>query len=356
MLLGYRKYCWAWDRIYIKANGRVPCWCDTGEKYTILDNREYNQLDFVPDILNHEYMREMRIQVLNRNKYFIRECATCCCMVDENRGKHFRFGGDEKPDDQANSKADMALRYLEDVHKNRDWPYGSIDDICEIQLEPSFPCNLRCGGCLQGLPEPLKTESPPYVFPYEWFTKTIDSINDHSVTLRQIRFVGRGEPTLNKKFADMLTYVNRIMPDTRLGMDTNANQEFKHEYLLMDAINCSIDGVTQNSYEKYRIGGVLDKAFKFMETAAFLTRKYETQGKIVWKYILFDVNDTLEELNEAQRLSKQLGIHELRLVMTHAGSFDRKVNPSSRFQSMEQLQTYIRENPIFQGTTGAFAT
>jgi len=356
MFLNNRKYCWAWDKVYIKSNGRVPCWCDSGEKYTILANKDFEKCDFVPDILNHQHMRDMRTKILLNNQYYIPECGTCCCMVDENRGKHYRFGVDELIDDRSNHKAQAAIDYLSDVSKARNWAFGSIDKISEIQMEPSFPCNLRCGGCLQGLPNPLKTEDPPYVLPYEWFVKIIDSIQNHDVSLGLIRFVGRGEPTLNKAYPQMLLYVNRQMPHTRLSMDTNANQDFKTEYMLLDTINCSIDGVEQSSYQQYRIGGVLDKALDFMKIGVEMNKKFESSCKIIWKYILFDVNDDYELLNQAQNMAKKFGIHELRFVLTHAGSYDGKVKPSKTFSNMQVLQAYIQANKIFDGTTGSFAT
>lgn len=356
MLLNNDKYCWAWDKVYIKSNGRVPCWCDAGESYTILHNNQFEKIDFVTDIVNHPSMREMRTKILLNNQYYIKECGSCCCMVDENRGMHYRFKQDEQPDTKVLNKISDAVQHMNNVSLNRNWAYGSIDRISEIQMEPSFPCNLRCGGCLQGLPDPLKTEEPPYVLPYEWFVKIVDSLVNHDVKVKRIRFVGRGEPTLNKKYPEMLVYASRMMPYTKLSMDTNANQEFKQEYLLLDTINCSIDGVEQSSYAKYRIGGVLDKALNFMRAGVELINKYESSCKIVWKYILFDVNDQLEHLNKAQQIAKQIGISELRFIMTHAGSFDGKVKPSQMFNSMKQLQMYIESNRIFNQTSGSFAT
>lgn len=356
MLLNNEKYCWAWDKVYIKSNGRMPCWCDAGETYTIIENRDFSKLDFVKHMLNHEEMRRMRLKILLGNEYFIKECKNCCCMVDELRGKHYRFKFGEERDQSAYLSIVKAIKHLDKVRRERGWEYGSIDSISEIQIEPSFPCNLKCGGCLQGTTNPLDTEHAPYILPYEWFTQILDSILYHNIQLRRIRFVGRGEPTLNKKYRDMIKYVNLSMPKARLSMDTNANQEFLMEYLLLESINCSIDGSDQVCYEKYRIGGNFDKAIDFMKKGIQLKEKYDSNCNIIWKYILFDVNDGISQLNEAQRIAKQIGIQELRFIITHTGSYDGNVKPSTRYQSLEDIKSYLIDNPIFDKANGSYAT
>lgn len=349
-------FCWAWNRVYVKANGRVPCWCDTGEPHTIV-HKQFDKVDFISGIVNSPEMCAFRGQTLYAKQHYISQCETCCCMIDNIRGKHFRFADGDKPDFQPAQKSTAARKILKRVHEQRGWPIGSIDRIAEIQLEPSFPCNLKCPGCLQGFhPNPMETEIGPYVFPLKWFHKMLESIILHNVQLNRIVYVGRGEPTLNRQFTAMLTHARDVMPDLIMSMDTNSNQPFKDEYLLLNWINCSIDGSDQQSYESYRRGGIFDKTIQFMQDAITRKKIINSNCQIHWKYILFDTNDSDECLNRAQQIAKDIGIDELNLIITHCGSFDGSINPSKRFKTIASISDYTKQNPIFQHIIGSRST
>lgn len=337
------KYCWAWNRVYVKANGRVPCWCDSGEPYTIV-HKSLDSHDFICDIVNSPEMLNMRSQILINNKYYIDECKTCCCMYEIDRGQHSRFAGEKLIDIQ-----DMRNKANKMLAKHTDRPYGWINNISEIQIEPSFPCNLRCPGCLQGRhQDPLSTEPPPYILPLLWFKKIIDSITLNYTRLHRIAFVGRGEPTLNKSLSNMIDYARHNIPEVVMSMDTNANQQFHQSYTKLDWINCSIDGSDQHSYSQYRKGGEFSKAVQFMLDGT------EAGANIRWKYILFNVSDNDKQLDEAQRLAYDIGIDELMFVITHTGGGN--IKPSSKYLTVEDVNTYIDNHKIFDNTTATYAT
>lgn len=356
MLIEKQLYCWAWNRIYIKANGRVPCWCDSGEPYTVV-HKPFEEVDFVTDIVNSEEMRAMRGKILFAQQPYIEECATCCCMIDNQRGHHFRYADRSKPGVTALQKSRAAAKVLQHMAKKRNWPIGSIDKIAEIQLEPSFPCNLSCPGCLQGFhPNPLSTEPGPHIFPFKWFQRILDSITKHEVQLKRIAFVGRGEPTLNKDYPEMIRLARSTLPNIIMSMDTNSNQQFKDEYLDLNWINCSIDGSDQESYAKYRVGGKIQRAIEFLRAASARKRELQSTCQIRWKFILFDTNDSNESLNRAQNLANEIGIDELDFVITHCGAHDHTVNPSQRFPTLEKLNQYLNQNKIFDKSMGSRAT
>ncbi len=348
------KYCWAWNRVYVKSNGRIPCWCDTGETHTIL-SKSLEDNDFILDIVNSKEMREMRLKILQDNEYYIKECKTCCCMIDIDKGRHSRFVNNKVAVEEIEAKRDTALRLLtKEANKNK--PLGSISRIQEIQVEPSFPCNLRCPGCLQGRVEnPLSTEEKPYILPLEWFKNIIASSINNDVKIGRIAFVGRGEPTLNKELGEMIKYARKMYDDDIImSMDTNSTQEFKEEYTLLNWINCSIDGSNQESYSKYRIGGEFNKTIDFMQKAMKFISANGNQCNVRWKYILFDTNDTIAEMNKAQEIAKSIGIGELFFVITHAGG--ATIKPSPTFTSRESVQNYIDNNKIFNNTKVLYAT
>lgn len=344
--LEHTLYCWAWNRIYIKANGRIPCWCDSGEIHTINHN-SFIDSDFITDIVNSVEMRKMRLSILS-NSHYIKECNNCCCLITAGERKFKRYRDSEQAND-VQQQAAAAYKMLKRVNVSRGWEFGSIDKISEIQLEPSFPCNLRCPGCIHGINKtPLVTEKPPYLFPIEWFKHMLNCAKQHNVEIKRIQYCGKGEPTLNKELPEMIKYAhnNSIVQS----MDTNSNQDFNDAYLLLDKINCSIDGSSKESYATYRRNGNWDKAISFMRKA--VARKKETNAmcKIRWKYILFNTTESIDQLNNAQQLAKDIGVDELDLVITTCGAFDSSVLPPQNMNNIETVRKYISNNKIFNST------
>lgn len=342
--LFHDKFCWSYNRIYIKANGRVPCWCDNGETHTVVD-KDFSSVDFITDIVNASEMRKMRLDILESNKQYIPECKNCSCFLTAGNRKFKRYHDSELAND-VQQQAESAYKWLKNVSKTRDWPLGSIDKISEIQLESSFPCGLKCPACIHGIhPAPLSTEKPPYFFPLAWFQHMIDCANTHNVEIKRIQYCGKGEPTLNKALPEMIKYAHKC--NIAQSIDTNANQDFDNDYLLLDRINCSIDGSSKESYGTYRRKGNWDKAVHFMRTAAEAKRQFKSDCLIRWKYILFDSTESVEQLNAAQLLAKELGIDELDFVITACGSHDLSVLPPQKMNSIDIVKSYLNDNKIF---------
>jgi MoaA/NifB/PqqE/SkfB family radical SAM enzyme len=159
--------------------------------------------------------------------------------------------------------------------------------------------------------------------------------------------VGRGEPTLNKRFPDMIIQARKKMPQIIMSMDTNATQEFKDEYLSLDWINCSIDGSTKEAYDTYRHGGDFFRAIRFMRRAVYRKAVHESKCKIIWKYILFNTTEDIGLMNTAQKMALSLGIDELHFVVTAVGSHDKTVTPAHSMNNFSTITEYIKANPIF---------
>lgn len=348
-VIEHKVHCWAWNRVYVKSNGRVPCWCDAGEPHTIV-KRDFPTSDFISDIVNAPEMRQMRLTVIRDSQHYIKECEKCCCLLTQGESKNKRYQDSGIAHDVSH-QATQALQEMRKTARLRNWPIGSIDKINEIQLEPSFPCNLRCPGCLHGWhPDPMGSEVGPYLFPLEWFHQMINSIQGHAVRLERIAFVGRGEPTLNKEFPQMLEYARTNLPRLVMSMDTNSTQAFKSAYLLMNWINCSIDGSTKEAYDTYRRGGNFDAAISFMRHAVEAKKSLNRSCEIRWKYILFNTTEEEDLLDRAQELAGEIGIDKLDFVITACGAADGSVTPPQRMNSLAIVKDYIDRKKIFPHT------
>jgi len=343
-----RGFCKYWDGLLIKANGRIPCGSDHGEAFTISD-ANLETADFVPEVFNGPEFRAMRIKTALDNRAFHRHCRQCAAFrpLDpdfraDNRNPHYP---------ELNALDATAGREMMRVQAERGWPLGSLDWIGNLHLEPSLPCTLRCPACLQGFdPNLLRREGPPYYLPIAVVDSILRSAKMHGVTIRRIGFGGRGEPTLNPRLPEIVRRCREALPKALIESDTNAQHLFHDNFLMIDAIFCSIDGSTQESYETYRIGGHFDKCVTFMKTAAERKRALKSNTQIVWKYILFDTNESIELLDLAQRTALELGIDVLWFVITWSAGTNGKVFPAKKMTTLETVQAYLQSHRIFPDT------
>jgi len=110
-------------------------------------------------------------------------------------------------------------------------------------------------------------------------------------------------------------------PQSFVTVTTNAQGKVKDEAVTagLDEIVCSIDGMDQDSYEVYRVGGSFELAYRFMADFAAGSHEAVKPIRVVWKYVLFDHNSEPEQLLQVQRLARQAGVDEIVFVFTRNG-------------------------------------
>jgi hypothetical protein len=99
----------------------------------------------------------------------------------------------------------------------------------------------------------------------------------------------------------------------------------------LDLLRLSVDGAYEESYVKYRVGGRLEAPLALMRAIRDGRREIVSRLRVEWKYILFEWNDSDEEIREAARLAEELEV-DLRFCLTHTPG------RSARFPTMEVLQ------------------
>ncbi|MEO5361229.1 MAG: radical SAM protein [Nitrospirota bacterium] len=125
-----------------------------------------------------------------------------------------------------------------------------------LQIESSSNCNLKCVAC----PVPRGFKRPTGLMDFDIFKKVIDEIGDYVFV---IFFWDWGEPFLNPQAYDMIKYAKesgiKIISSTNghLFYDIDSAQKLVNSGI--DALLVSVDGITQNTYEKYRRGGDIEK-------------------------------------------------------------------------------------------------
>ena len=75
---------------------------------------------------------------------------------------------------------------------------------------------------------------------------------------------------------------------------------------LLDWVIFSIDGVEDDRYRRYRIGGRFEVAFSNM--VRFHRRALGTGIRVVWQYVVFRWNDRDEQFHRAIAMAERIGI------------------------------------------------
>jgi MoaA/NifB/PqqE/SkfB family radical SAM enzyme len=208
-----------------------------------------------------------------------------------------------------------------------------------IQIEPIFNCNLRCPHCaLTEMRDAKWFARAQKEMHFETFTRIIDQTPPD---LRQIRFHMLGEPMLHRRADDMLAYAKSKRPDVFISIETNGHHVTPEIQRLLvdigvDYIKFSIDGARQETYETYRVAGDFRLAYDNM---AGLIRTRDAAGRrrprVLWQCILFEWNDSDEEIRLTQRLAREANVDELYWLLTHSPGASRRFPPGQRHPILE---------------------
>jgi radical SAM protein with 4Fe4S-binding SPASM domain len=133
------------------------------------------------------------------------------------------------------------------------------------QLEPVGQCNLRCQMCAIQFREDGPPHGPLAFMDFDTFTRLIDGFDG----LEQLHLQGLGEPTMNPRFFDMVSYaVERGIRVTANSNLTLLNGQRAHRCVDcgLDSLFVSIDGVTAETYERIRVRSQLSRVIANLQT------------------------------------------------------------------------------------------
>jgi radical SAM protein with 4Fe4S-binding SPASM domain len=176
-----------------------------------------------------------------------------------------------------------------------------------FSIEPTTSCNLRCPQCPSGL---RSFSRPTGMLGMSVFEKAINELHKSSA---YVTFYFQGEPYLNTQFLDMVSLASKH----KLYSATSTNAHYldkenaeKTVKSGLDRLIISIDGTTQETYGKYRIGGKLEKVLA--GTKELMDAKKRLNSKtphVIWQFIVFSHNE--HQLDEVKSLAKSYNIDEL---------------------------------------------
>ena len=178
-----------------------------------------------------------------------------------------------------------------------------------LSIEPTTACNLGCPECPSGLKQ---------------FTRPTGKLGEdlHKTMLTQVRksvfyinYYFQGEPFLHPQFLGII----REAKKSKIYCSTSTNAHFidakKAEEIVesgLDRLIISIDGLTQATYENYRIHGKLEKVLE--GTQHLLDAKKRLNSKtphLIFQFLAVKPNE--HEIPEVHALGKKMGIDDVRI-------------------------------------------
>ena len=176
-----------------------------------------------------------------------------------------------------------------------------------LTIEPTNQCNLHCPLCTTGSGE---MERPAGKMSLETYQKIIKHLG------KDIFFMliyHQGEPYINKKFFEFV----EIAKQNNIYVTTSTNGHYFTDLNIkktldsgLDSMIISLDGITQESYEKYRVGGELDRVLD--GTARLMTEKKRRKLRspnVALQFLVMKHNE--HEIQEVKKIADKLGVDQL---------------------------------------------
>jgi radical SAM protein with 4Fe4S-binding SPASM domain len=216
-----------------------------------------------------------------------------------------------------------------------------------LSIEPTTACNLGCPECPSGLKQFTRDTGN---LKADLNQKIIDEASKHSV---YVNFYFQGEPFINPKFLDMVSHAH----SKNMFTSTSTNAHFLNDAVAkktvesgLDRLIVSIDGITQDVYEQYRIHGDLSKVIE--GTKNILKWKKELKSAtphVIFQFLVVKPNE--HQIKGVTELAKELGVDEVRFKTAqvydykHGNSLIPTIEKYSRYK-LNSDGTYSLKNKL----------
>jgi len=203
-----------------------------------------------------------------------------------------------------------------------------------VSVEVANYCNLQCPECPVGIGINPKTGRAR--FDFNLYKSLID---EQKSTLQHVILYFQGEPLLNKELPQFIEYAHRakIYTSTSTNCQLLNKKNAKNIVLSgLDKLIVSVDGTTQEVYEKYRVGGDLQTALDGIKELVLCKNELNSVTPLIeMQFIVFKTNE--HQMDEMKELAKSLRVD--RLVFKTAQLYDFEQG-SERLTTIEKYARY----------------
>jgi radical SAM protein with 4Fe4S-binding SPASM domain len=201
-----------------------------------------------------------------------------------------------------------------------------------VMIEPTSACNLRCPLCPSGAQELTR---PKGFINLDLYKKIIDQI---APTTMDLILWNQGEPFLHPEFYEMVEYATRKGLYTMTS--TNANLPIDANRLIdsgLDRLIVSMDGATQETYSKYRVGGEIERILDNLRHLQDARRRKRSKIPFIrLQFLVMKHNE--HELDAIRRIARETGCDMLEFKTV-------------QIYREEDIEQYLPTNPAYRRYT-----
>lgn len=212
-------------------------------------------------------------------------------------------------------------------------------------IEPTNHCNLKCPECPSGLGTLTR---PLGLLKQEDFKNWIDQIRNSGF---YVQLFFQGEPYINKALPEMIKYAQS--QNVYISISTNGHFVNEKNVDLVvenapDKLIFSVDGLDEESYQKYRVGGTFEQADKGLRL--LINRRNELGRKkpyVEFQFIVMKQNES--QLEEVLKYGKEVGVDKVVFKTMQISSYE---NAMKFLPSNKKYRRYIIEDSSFRIKNG----
>lgn len=166
-------------------------------------------------------------------------------------------------------------------------------------IEPTTACNLGCSQCPSGLKQfSRKTGNLNPEAAKNWIDQLLPEIS-------YINFYFQGEPLIHPRLEEIISHASKNNIISAISSNGHFISKDRAKKLIesgLKRIIISVDGLEQNSYEKYREGGKLEKVIEGIKNLKFAKKELKRNNPLIEvQFIAFKHNE-----HEIPKLKKQV--------------------------------------------------
>lgn len=211
----------------------------------------------------------------------------------------------------------------------------------EWEIDTTNICQLKCPLCHTGLGTVNRDKG---IMHFDLYKQTIDQIKDYVVWLTLYSW---GEPFLNKRIHEFIGYAHQnniaTITSTNLNKPLTAEQVDSVINAGLDVMIISLDGITQEVYEKYRVAGHLDRVLDNIRL--FVERKKALGSQtpyLEWQFIVMLQNE--HQMEDAEKMADELGVDSI--IFKRVDFPWGEDNPDVAKKWLPQRSEHVSEAPL----------
>lgn len=195
-----------------------------------------------------------------------------------------------------------------------------------LKIDPGPFCQLRCPYCSHADPNFNIQFQLEDNLSKEKLIKIIKPLKDKLVG---VILSHRGEPFMNQSLIELIEYIHKkniaVSLPTNFSVHLNNDKMERLAKSGLDALYVSLDGASNETYIKYRIGGNFKLILKNVKSLSEFKKKLGvSRPKVIWKFIIFDHNKN--EIEIVKRNYKNYGFDSYEFVVDGHNQAKRKQN------------------------------